>query len=242
MNAINHQTLTDPAPAPATTPVDLNIFAGIHKAIRRGLADLLGQLGTTDFDNASALGHLGDGLESLLAFCEDHLAHEETVARPACGNRLVPEAFDRGHPQHLRFIAEIRALFRAVQASSKQERPGLAHALYLHFSVFMADCLEHMAEEERVLLPLMLKALGEKEVLAIRERILASMAPAALAEAAGRMLSACNATEQRQLLLGILAKAPRAAAVALVRSTERDLDAAAFVRLMNLVEASPAAV
>ena len=220
-----------------TTSVDVNIFAGIHKAIRRGLGDLLHQLGSTDFQQVGEVAHLSQSLESLLIFCEDHLQHEEKVVRPACGDRLVPEAFDHGHPKHLRFIAEIRALFRAVRASSPKHRPTLAHALYLHFSVFMADCLEHMAEEERVLLPLMLKALGDKEVLAIRERILASLGPAEMAESARRMLAAGNPSEQHELILGILAKAPRAVATELVQSTRGELDDAAVARLLNLVQA-----
>jgi hypothetical protein len=235
MNAINDTVTTT---SDIATSIDLNIFAGIHKAIRRGLGDLLYQLGATDFQNPEAVTRVGDSLESLLVFCELHIEHEEKVARPACGDRLVPEAFDRGHPQHLRFIAELRALFRAVQASSPAHRPTIAHALYLHFGVFMADCLEHMAEEERVLLPLMLKTLGEKSVLAIRERILASLGPAEAAESVRRMLAAGNPSEQHDLLRGILAKAPRPAAIELVRSTKADLDAVSFARLMNLVEAA----
>jgi hypothetical protein len=243
MNAIDHHTLTRITTATeSATSIEVNIFAGIHKAIRRGLGDLLGQMGATDFDDPSGIAGLGDALESLLAFCEDHLGHEENVVRPACGDRLVPEVFDRGHPRHLRYIAEIRALFRAVKGSSKKHRPAIAHALYLHFSVFVADCLEHMAEEERVLLPLMLKTLGEEQVLAIRDRILGSMAPTALAESARRMLSACNATEQHELVLGILAKAPRPVAIELVRSSKPELDDSAFARLMSLVESAPAAI
>src|SRR5512147_3005417 len=100
MNAINATTVSEP-----TTSVDVNIFAGIHKAIRRGLGDLLYQLGSTDFTQPAEIARLGGGLASLLAFCENHLEHEEKVVRPACGERLVPEVFDRGHPRHLRFIA-----------------------------------------------------------------------------------------------------------------------------------------
>lgn len=235
MNAINDTITTTTEPA---ISVDLNIFAGIHKAIRRGLGDLLYQLGATDFANPAEVTRVGDALESLLVFCELHIEHEEKVARPACGDRLVPEAFDRGHPQHLRFIAELRALSRAVQASAPKHRQTIAHALYLHFGVFMADCLEHMAEEERVLLPLMLKTLGEKEVLAIRDRILASLGPGEMAESVRRMLAAGNPSEQHDLIMGILAKAPRPVAMELVRSTKADIDGVSFARLMNLVEAA----
>jgi hypothetical protein len=235
MNTINDTIAQD---SDLATVVDLNIFAGIHKAIRRGLADVLHRLGSADFEDAADVARVGDSLESLLAFCESHVEHEEKVARPACGDKLTPEAFDRGHPQHLRFMAELRALFAAVKASSPKHRPTIAHALYLHFSVFMADCLEHMAEEERVLLPLMVKSLGDRAVLAIRERILASLGPAEMAESVRRMLASGNPSEQHALVLGILAKAPRPAAIELVRSTKSDVDAGSFARLMNLVEAA----
>lgn len=239
MNAINDtDTGTGTAASDNATSVDVNIFAGIHKAIRRGLGDLLYQLGATDFHDTAALDRAGDSLESLLVFCELHLEHEENAVRPACGDRLVPEAFDHGHPRHLRFIAELRALFRAVKTSSPKHRPSIAHALYLHFSVFMADCLEHMAEEERVLLPLMLKTLGDKQVLAIRERILASLGPTEMAESVRRMLAASNPSEQHGMVMGILAKAPRPVATELVRSTKPDVDGASFARLMNLVESA----
>lgn len=239
MNTINDaiETSSSTSSGP-TASMDLNVFAGIHKAIRRGLGDLLYRLGATDFESPADVTRVGEALESLLAFCESHLGHEENVVRPACGDKLVPEAFDRGHPQHLRFIAELRALFRAVKASGPKHRPTLAHALYLHFSVFAADCLEHMAEEERVLLPLMLKTLGDHAVLAIRERILASLGPAEMVESVRRMLAAGNPSEQHQMVRGILAKAPRPAAFDLVRSTQPDLDGASFARLMNLVEAA----
>ncbi len=233
MNAIND---TSTAVSDIATSIEVNIFAGIHKAIRRGLADLLYQLGATDFDDPADVERVGSALESLLVFCEIHIVHEENVVRPGCGDRLVPEAFDRGHPQHTRFIAELRALFRAVKGSAPKHRPTIAHALYLHYSVFMADCLEHMAEEERVLLPLMLKTLGEKEVLAIHERLLASLAPAEIAESVRRMLTAGNPREQQELVRILLAKAPRPAAVEMIQSVKAEVDGRSFARIMSLVE------
>jgi hypothetical protein len=238
MNAINTKTTFD-ITAAATSP-DANIFAAIHKAIRRGLADVLCQLGATDFNDPAAVDRVSASLEGMLAFCEHHLETEEHVVRPACGDKLVPEAFDRGHPVHVQLIAEVRSLFRALQTSSEKHRATLAHALYLHFSVFMADCLEHMAEEERVLLPLMVKTLGEGAVIAIRERILAAMPPAELAESARRMIVAGNPLEQRHLVRDIAAKAPRPVAVQLLQSTKPDLAEATYRHLMDIVEAASA--
>ena len=161
--------------------------------------------------------------------------------RPACGARLVPEALDRGHPQHVRLIAELRALVRAVAAAPAHQRALLGHTLYLHFGVFVADCLQHMAEEEQVLLPLMLRTLGEAEVLAIRDRILAALTPAEHAEGARRVLAAVTPSERRALTSAMLASAPRGAVLGLLASVEPTLEPADFAELVGMVEAQAAA-
>lgn len=218
------------------TAADNNIFATIHKSIRRGLADLLTRLGTTDYEDDAALQTATDELESLLRYCESHLEHEERFVRPACGERVLPEALDRGHPQHLRMIAELRALARAVRSTPRGRRAAYGHTLYLHFGGFVADCLQHMAEEERVLLPLMLRVLGAAEVLAVRERIVASLSPAEQLESARRMLAATDPRERRALTSAMLAQAPGSVVMQLVASVEPALGGAAFAELVRLVE------
>lgn len=233
---------TTPPGLDAPNPVETNIFAHSHKAIRQGLAELLCRLGSVDWENATERTQGGHEIESLLGFCELHLQLEEDVIRPACGDSLVPDAFDTGHPVHRRLIAETRALVRAVEASPKPHRTSLGHVLYLHFSVFVADCLQHMAEEERVLLPLMLRALGEKQMLAIHQRVVSAVPAAARAESARRMLVAGNPAERRALTLAMVAHGPRAMVLDLLESVRSRLDAATFEELAHLTEAEPAEV
>ena len=228
----------NPDQAPQT---DANIFGPVHKSIRRALADVLSQLGAADFDDAESLAQLGRGVEETLTYCEQHVQHEERVVRPACVGRLIPEVFDTGHPEHLRMIAELRAQLAVLSAAPAGQRTDLGHTLYLHFSVFAADCLHHMAEEERVLLPLMRRTLGDEELFAIRDRILASLSPAEQAQSARLMLGAMNSSERSALALDIAAKAPRVQVMALLESAKPMLSAAAFNDLVHLVDNAPVA-
>jgi hypothetical protein len=107
---------------------------------------MLSQLGAVDLEAPAPTGALAADLLDLLGYCERHLHHEEEIVRPALADRLVPDAFDHGHPPHLRMISELRAIVRALQTAKPQHRRIIGHALYLHFSVFAGDCLQHMAE------------------------------------------------------------------------------------------------
>lgn len=232
-----NKSATAPAALAGPSSVDDNIFAPAHKAIRRGLSDLLCHLGSADWETPASRAQLAQEIESMLAFCELHLQLEEEVVRPACGDSLVPEAFDTGHPTHRQLIAETRALVRAVEVSRLPHRSSLAHALYLHVSVLIADCLQHMAEEERVLWPLMLQVLGPEKTWAIHRQIVAAVPASARVESARRMLVAGNLIEQRALTAALLAQASRGAVLALLASVRSQLDAATFDDLVHLAEA-----
>jgi hemerythrin-like domain-containing protein len=211
------------------------LFTNIHKSIRHGLADTLARLGAADLEEEAQAATVTDDLLDLLDYCERHLEHEEHIVRPALEGRLVPEAFDRGHPAHLRMIAELRALVRALHDAPPRQRRPIGHSLYLHFSVFAGDCLEHMAEEERVLLPLLQRTFGESALQSIHQRILNSLTPAERARAARRMLPAVDAVTRREMTLGMLAQAPREAVLGLLESLRPALGASAFNELVDLV-------
>jgi hypothetical protein len=212
-----------------------NIFADIHKSIRHGLADVLARLGATDLEDAAQAASVEDDLLDLLAYCEDHVRHEEEHVRPALGDRIVPEVFDTGHPVHLQMIAELRSLVHALRGARPHHRATIGHSLYLHFSVFVADCLQHMAEEERVLLPLMHRALGESGLMAIHDGILRALTPAEQAQAARRMLPAIGPTARVELTRGMLKQAPPAAVAGLIESVRPALGQVAYDKLMGLV-------
>jgi hypothetical protein len=228
----NTQTMTTTRTTTEQNPT--NIFAEIHKSIRHGLADVLARLGATDLEDAAQMAAVEGDLLALLDYCENHVKHEEDHVRPALGDRIVPEVFDSGHPVHLQMIAELRSLVQALRGAKPHHRGTIGHSLYLHFSVFVADCLQHMAEEERVLLPLMHRALGESGLMGIHHQIVHSLSPAEQTEAARRMLPAIGPAARDQLIVAMLELAPAAAVAALIESIRPALGQAAYDRLIAL--------
>jgi hypothetical protein len=187
----------------------LDGFGPIHKAIRFALSDLLVRMGKGEFTFAE--------LEDVLAYCESHLAHEETFFRPAFATRIgALTAFDEGHPVHERYVAELRALAKSAESAAPEHRATSARALYLHFSKFVGENLAHMAEEEEVLQPLVERHFADDELLAIQGRLMASLAPPEMVRSAKFMLRALDRSERAFLVGGMAKNAPRPAVLALL--------------------------
>src|SRR5262249_40434980 len=148
---------------------------------RCALAEMLVRLGRADFDDAATMPAVLGELETVIRFCEEHIETEEHFLRPACEGRVAVHAFDTGHPGHVRFIAELRAMVKAFDTTPPERRQEAGRTLYLHFASFVGDSMLHMAEEESVLLPLLHRAFTDEELLALHGKIMASFSPADLA-------------------------------------------------------------
>jgi len=210
----------------------------IHKTIRLVLSELLLEMGTASFDDASTSERVLRELDEVLDFCSRHIHHEETFLRPACAGRVGLEIFDNGHPAHERQIAELRALASTLRGAPEERRAQAGRALYVHFAGFVGDTLLHMAEEEQVLMPLLHRAFTDEELIAIQQRLLASMSPAELARDARLMLRAVNRGERAALVSSMLASAPRDAVVQLIESARPTLPAHVFAEVSAIVEAA----
>jgi iron-sulfur cluster repair protein YtfE (RIC family) len=210
----------------------------IHKSIRCALGETLIRMGQTSFDDAAVAAQMVDMLEEVLGFCEHHLEHEERFVRPMCEGKISLRPFDAGHPEHTRFIAELRALASSVTSASPERRSEAGHSLYLHFAAFVGDALLHMAEEERVLLPLLQRTFSDAELLGIQKRIQESMSPADLAVSARRMLRAASRVERIGLVHMMLARAPRKMVRTLLDSTRATLPPEVYAELTAVIDSA----
>lgn len=171
-------------------------FAAIHKAIRLAMSELLVRLGTAEADDTDVL----EELEGVLHLCEAHLSHEETFVRPFIVARFgtTVGTFDRGHPEHLRFIAELRELAAG----------GPSHELYLHYSEFVADAFAHMVEEEKVVQALLEEHFTDAEIAGLGARIVAALPPVDKLREAALILRAMSRPERRPFVTAVLAPMP----------------------------------
>lgn len=150
----------------------------IHKGLRMLLAQAQQQAGTCDVRHADERAALVEAVEQALATCSDHLAHENRFFHEPLRERAprAVRAFDTDHQEHLQAIATLRLQLQRVRDAGT-DGEALAHALYLQFSRFVADNLQHMAEEETVLTQALWDHFTDAEIRAMEDALRASLSP-----------------------------------------------------------------
>lgn len=204
----------DNKPQPDAAPADMaaaqgsgrvDLYAGIHKALRLFMSHTLCQVGSTDPGSADEMSATLALLERLLGLCEVHLQDENDFvhlalerARPGSAARIAGE-----HRHHAEAIADLRDLAGLVSDSSGAARAAACGRLYRTLALFVADNFQHMQVEETVHNTLLWAHYSDAELLAIEQALVASIPPAAMFESLHWFLPALNAPERAAMLAGM---------------------------------------
>jgi len=203
-------------PRVAGQPPRVDLYTPIHKALRLFMADTLVRVGSMDVrDTEEADGAL-EQLGGLLAMLRAHVSHENTFIhvaveqrRPGAQHRLGDD-----HDDHLATIDELETQARALPNAS--DRDGAARRLYRLLALFVAENLEHMHVEETSNHTLLWELFSDAELIALHDRLLASIPASTMAanlrwfagalnfeELAG-MLGAMKSTMPPEAFAGVL--------------------------------------
>jgi hypothetical protein len=179
-----------------------DIYGPIHKALRASMGNLVSRLGATDFSDAEAAADALSGLRRQLAIGASHLHHEEEHIHSALEGR-APGASGRleaDHHHHEQSFAELEELMQAIEAAPDAARERLGRDLYLRFSQFVAADMAHMAEEEKVVLPLLHSLFSDEELMEMEGRIVASIPPQEMMLVMSDMIPAMYGSERVRFL------------------------------------------
>jgi hypothetical protein len=187
-----------------------DIYGPIHKGLRAGHGQMMDRLGRADFVGEHQSGLLQD-LRRHLDLCGKHLAHEEARIHSALEARRAGASagLEAQHEQHRARFESLASVIGAVEASGADERRTLGRALYLAFTAYVAEDLEHMRGEETEIWPQLCELFTDDELIAIEMDIVAALSPEDNAAFLRLMLAAMNPEERRVLLGSIEARAPR---------------------------------
>ena len=216
MNTVINET-TAPAAAtaamtaPATSPGPrMELYTGIHKALRCAMADTLLRLGRMDVaDDGERTLVLGQ-LDELLGLLRSHLEHENDFLHTAIEARRPGGARQTAdeHLGHLDALCNLEDEARALRTAGVAQRDALALRLYRHFAHFVAENLLHMQVEESANQALLWQLYGDAELAEIHGRLVASIPPAEMARIARWMAQALTPQELIGLFKGMQAEAP----------------------------------
>jgi hypothetical protein len=211
----------------------LDLYGGIHKAVRACMADALLALGRADLDDDGALADASGRVIGLLDLCTGHLQHENDFVHRAIEERAAgaSAAVERDHVEHGEHIAQLRAATQALQAAPAGARSALGQLLYRELSVFMAENLRHMHVEETAHNAVLWARYTDAELAAIHDALVASIPPQEMMAIARWLVPSLNPAERLALLADMRAKAPPEAFEAMLEGVRPHLQAHEWARL-----------
>lgn len=211
----------------------MNLYSGIHKALRACMADALVSVGRMDVDDKQALARTTAQVAELLAFCASHLQHENDFVHTAMEARAPASssAAAHDHEEHRAHNARLGELAASLPELPAAERAAAAAALYRALAMFVAHNLEHMHVEETAHNAVLWAHYTDAELAAIHDALVASIPPEEMMAAARWMVPSMNPAERLGLLLDMRGKAPLPAFHAMLESVRPHLDTSAWIQL-----------
>jgi hypothetical protein len=191
------------------TQARMDLYASIHKGLRSFMADTLGAVGRMDADDAEERDATLAQLRSLLDLLEHHANIEDRFIHVAMQSRRPGSAQESG-AEHERQRGVLHDLRRQADVIESGGRPRAVAALelYRHLSLFVAENLGHMHEEETVNGAVLWAEFSDEELAAIHDRIIASIDAREMAQVIRWMAPSLTPCERTALFGALQAKAP----------------------------------
>ena len=223
---------TAATPSPSTRP-RVDLYAGIHKALRSFMADTLVRIGRLDVDDRADLEAGLAQLGELLEVCTGHVEHENRFVHAAIEARAPQRSAQIAaeHEEHLGSIAALREEAAALASAPATSAPLLALRLYRHLALFVAENLQHMHVEETQHNAALWEHYSDSELLALHDRLTASLAPGEAWWAARWMVPASTPAERALIMGGMKAAMPPEALLSIAAMLRPHLDAAGWNKL-----------
>lgn len=213
----------------ATQPARVDMYAGIHKALRALMADTLLAVGRMDADDDLELAQSTQRVVELLDFCGSHLRHENEFVHAAIEARApgASAAIAHEHDEHEQHIASLGLAVEALRNCPAGQRTGAALDLYRSLALFIAENFQHMHVEETAHNAVLWARYTDAELVAIHQALVASIPPQEMMFAIRWLVPFMNPAERTAMLADMQAHAPApafAAALDTVRPhlTERE--------------------
>lgn len=215
----------------ATAAPRLDLYSGIHKALRALMTDTLLAVGRMDCGDDLEFAQVTQRVVETLELLRSHLSHENRFVHPAMEAR-EPGASARIAQEHVGHEDHLVQLARAVEALRAQPpgaRAAAALTLYRELALFVAGNFQHMHVEETAHNAVLWARYADEELGAIHNELVASIAPQEMMLTLRWMVPFMNPAERAGLLQDIRCNAPAPvfeAAIATVRPhlTAREWD------------------
>jgi hypothetical protein len=208
------------------------------------MADTLLALGRMDTDDTEECECISARILELLDFCASHLKHENDFIHTALEARAAGASAVIAH-EHDEHVAHIKCLTSKVLSLRQMAGGGgasyAALDLYRELAMFVANNFQHMHVEETAHNTVLWARYTDAELLALHDRLLASIPPAEMMSTLRWLVPYMNPVERTTLLKDMQIHAPAAAFEATMAMVERHLSAKEWAKLTRSLGRPPVA-
>lgn len=222
----------------------INMYSGIHKALRNFMSDTESRLSRTDAADNEDLHDALAQVRELLAAMRKHMEHESAFVHPAMNARRPGSAqlAEGDHDHHDWAIDKLLALCdHCATAIGAARFQHLAH-LHLQLSVFIGENLVHMNLEETEHNAVLWACFTDEELHAIHDRILAAIKPDEMQATMRWMIPALNPAERAGMMMGMRAGMPPPAFAGVMTLTRSLISARDMQKLEAALDSAPQAM
>lgn len=225
----------------ATQAPRMDMYAGIHKALRALMADTLLALGRMDCDDALELAQTSQQVLALMDACASHLKHENDFIHTALEARApgASAVIAHEHGDHLAHISRLAASTTALLGMAAGQRSAAALALYRELSLFIAENFHHMHVEETAHNAVLWARYTDAELEQIHDALVASIPPEEMMRTVRWLVPFMNPAERTALLADMRAKAPAPAFAAVLDTARAHLTQNEWAKLARSLGLAP---
>jgi len=205
--------------AAAAAAPRMDLYAGIHKALRALMADTLLAVGRMDANDALELAQTCQRVMELLDFCVTHIQHENEFVHAAIEARApgASKAVAHEHAEHEQHITRLRFLAGSLlKAAAPQraaavletQRVAIALELYRQLALFIAENFHHMHVEETAHNAVLWSCYTDVELAGIEGALVASIPPREMMYTLRWLIPFMNPAERTAMMADMQAIAP----------------------------------
>lgn len=229
------------ATAAAIDAPRMDMYAGIHKAMRALMADTLLSLGRMDCDDDLELAQTTQQVLALMDACASHLKHENDFIHAALEARApgASAVIAHEHDDHLAHIRRLAGAATALLGTPTAQRAAAVLALYRDLSLFIAENFHHMHVEETAHNAVLWARYTDAELEAIHDALVASIPPEEMMRIVRWLVPFMNPTERTALLADMRAKAPEPVFQAVLDAARPHLTQGEWAKLARSLGLAP---
>jgi hemerythrin-like domain-containing protein len=184
--------------------IDTHDMLLIHRVIRREIGQLPGLIRAAAGD-ASRARIVGAHATEMLDFLHVHHSGEDELLYPLLRQRvsLDSELIDRMEAQHAEVDAAVRAVTDDLAAWSAHADPVLGERITARIDTMVPVLIEHLAEEEEHILPVVSTTISQQEWNALGKHGFSSIPGKRRLIILGHIIEETDDTERRTFLLNV---------------------------------------